>query len=358
MDARFCAQCGHVFSAVPPARVPFTLPSWLLTRVRGIPIWAFALGVGGVASLLLLLVALVVARTRNNPPSTPLATIAANLTAIPTDIPTVVAVTLEPSVEPTAAVTSVEPTLAPPPLPSSTLTPTAIPTLTVEPTFSALAARERALRATVMIIVRVEGRGFESVTGSGSVITRRGYILTNNHLFYDDNGRPYNTQLEALIAFPSRQDMKSDAQIQYRAVLVESDAPSDLALLRLTARRNGSALPATLELDTLPIGDSDAVAYGDILTIVGYPGIGGDSLTLTSGNVSGFLAREGWIKTDAEINQGNSGGPALNAKYELIGVASAASQADELDLAGKLGLVRPIRFALRLIERAKRESGG
>jgi S1-C subfamily serine protease len=346
MDARFCANCGHVFSAAPAPLATFRLPQWFYTRVYSVPVWTLLAGGSGAILVLLLLIGAVLIRGRNTLPTTPIATVTANVTRAPTEIPTEI---------PTALPATLEPTRAPSPLPSSTFAPTA--TVTPIPTFDANAARERALRATVKIIVQAQGRSFDSVTGSGSVITRRGYILTNNHLFYDDNGRPYNAQFEALIAFPPRGDMKSDAQIQYRAVLVENDAERDLALLRLTARRNGGALPATLELETIPIGDSDAVNHGDILTIVGYPGIGGDSLTLTSGNVSGFLEREGWIKTDAEINQGNSGGPALNANYELIGVASAASQADQFDLQGKLGLVRPIKFASALIDRAKRESG-
>lgn len=353
MDARFCASCGHVFSASPVPSPPappaaFALSAWLSSRVNGIPLWALLTGIGGGAAVLLLLLGLILTRTRTNPPNTPLATVAAILTTTPMNNPTVEAGTDEP-------------TRAPPMMPaalaSATLAPTATASVTPDATTVAISARDRALRATVMIIVQVQGRSFDSVTGSGSVITQRGYILTNNHLFYDDAGRPYNTQFEALIAFPPRSDMKSDAQIQYRAILVENDPKYDLALLRLTARRNGGALPATLELDAIPIGDSEAVTHGDILNIVGYPGIGGDSLTLTSGNVSGFLEREGWIKTDAEINQGNSGGPALDANYELIGVASAASQANVLDLVGKLGLVRPIKFALPLIQRAKSESG-
>jgi len=346
MDARFCANCGHVFSAASAPLATFRLPQWFYTRVYSVPVWTLLAGGSGVVLILLLLMGAALMRGRNTPPTTPIATaVTANVTTIPTEIRTEV---------PTDLPVTFEPMLTPTPIPA-TFAPTA--TVTAVPTFDANTAKERALRATVMIIVQTQGRSFDSVTGSGSVITQRGYILTNNHLFYDDNGRPYNTQFEALIAFPPRNDMKSDAQIQYRAVLVDHDAARDLALLCLTTRRNGAALPATLELDTIPIGDSDAVNHGDTLTILGYPGIGGDSLTLTSGNVSGFLEREGWIKTDAEINQGNSGGPALNAKYELIGVASAASQADQFDLQGKLGLVRPIKFASTLIDRAMRESG-
>lgn len=342
MDARFCASCGHVFRPLPSHSASGGASRWLRARVRGIPLWILTAGMGGVVLGILFFVGLAVARSRNG-------------IQTPTPPPAVEIIPATPLV----TSTSVSATLLPNLSPTHLLSPTQEPTRTAlpKPTFNATAARERALRATVMIIVALDGQSGQSVSGSGSVISQRGYILTNNHLFYDDNGRPYNTQFEAFIAFPARDDLRSDARIQYRAILVENNPRRDLALIRISSRQDGAALPANLELDTIPIGDSDAVVHGDNLTIVGYPGIGGDSLTLTSGNVSGFLEQEGWIKTDAEINQGNSGGPALNAKYELIGVASAASQADDLDLVGKLGLVRPIRFASGLIERAKRESG-
>lgn len=341
IDAHFCAQCGHIFSGSPSPLVSPTGSWWLRARVGGIPLWLLAAVTSALVLGTLVLVGLTLTRLRNESQTAPPATNAAGLLTL--------------TVTPADVSATPVPTSSPTPVPTRTRAPTA--TALPEPTFDVRAARDRALRATVRIIVPLDGRTDEFVLGSGSVISRRGFILTNNHLFYDDSGRPYNTSFEVLIAFPARNDLGSDAQVQYRAVLVESNARRDLALIRINAGRDGGALPPTLGLDTIPIGDSDAVGHGDSLTILGYPGIGGDSLTLTSGNVSGFMEREGWIKTDAEINQGNSGGPALNSNYELIGVASAASQADDLDLVGKLGLVRPIRFASELIERARRESG-
>jgi len=340
MDARFCARCGHVFSA-PPSRLPIP-PQWLNARVRGIPIYAIASA--AVVGVLLLCVALFALMSRSNPRTTPTASAAQIIESTRTPSPT-------PSAIPRATLTALPSATAPP----TTAPSTPVPPPSPLPTFDADAARLRALRATVRIIVPLDGSRTQSVRGSGSVLTKRGYILTNNHLFYDDDGQPYNSQFLAYIAFPERSHLEGDAEIQYRAVLVENDAARDLALLRITARGNGGALPTDLGLDVLPVAESDIVRHGHDLNIVGYPGIGGDSLTLTSGKVSGFIESEGWIKTDAEINKGNSGGPALNDRYELIGVASAASQAKEV--IGKLGLVRPIRFARALIARAKRESG-
>ena len=86
----------------------------------------------------------------------------------------------------------------------------------------------------------------------------------------------------------------------------------------------------------------------------GYPGLGGDTPTFTRGTVSGFLVDEvlgldrGWIKTDAEINRGNSGGMAINDRGELIGIPTLVFSDQEVS--GKLGEVRPIHHAQKFLD--------
>ena len=86
-----------------------------------------------------------------------------------------------------------------------------------------------------------------------------------------------------------------------------------------------------LRLPTVPLGDSDAMQLGDRLAIFGYPGIGGETVTFTSGNVSGFTgdknvrSHRAWIKTDATIAGGNSGGTAVNQAGQLVGVPTQAA---------------------------------
>ena len=69
-----------------------------------------------------------------------------------------------------------------------------------------------------------------------------------------------------------------------------------------------------------PLGDSDALHLGDDILILGYPGIGGETITLTRGEVSGFhLCKRGYgnrafIKTSATIAGGNSGGSGFGRK--------------------------------------------
>lgn len=133
--------------------------------------------------------------------------------------------------------------------------------------------------------------------------------------------------------------------------MLQADYDLDLALLQIRTTDDGRALPADLGLTPIPIGDSDTVQLGDEVTIIGYPSLGGSTVTLTRGIVSGYLPDEGWIKTDAEINPGNSGGTAINRDGQLIGVPSAESRA--ISAPGKIGLVRPINLAQVLLRLAR-----
>src|SRR4051812_7249072 len=138
--------------------------------------------------------------------------------------------------------------------------------------------------------------------GSGVVVTNDGYILTNNHVT----------------------DQAEDIRVEFtdgrsfKAKLVGSDKPSDLALLRIDATN----------LQALTLGNSDNVEVGDVVLAVGNPlGIGqtvtmgiisakGRSTDTTDGSYEDFL------QTDAPINHGNSGGALVNTKGELVGINS------------------------------------
>ena len=102
-------------------------------------------------------------------------------------------------------------------------------------------------------------------------------------------------------------------------------------------------------MDSFELGDSDSVQIGDYIGIIGFPAIGGSTVTYTKGNMSGFFGP--FIKTDAEINKGNSGGAAIDNKGKLIGITSASSGLHKRkEGEGKLGLVRPINIAQPMID--------
>lgn len=139
--------------------------------------------------------------------------------------------------------------------------------------------------------------------GSGVIVdASRGYVLTNHHVVA--NG------VEIYVTLKDRR--------RFKAQLVGSDEPTDIALLRIEASG----------LTELPFGDSDALKVGDFVVAIGNPfGLG---QTVTSGIVSA-LGRTGlkvggyedFIQTDASINPGNSGGALVDLHGALIGINTA-----------------------------------
>jgi S1-C subfamily serine protease len=211
----------------------------------------------------------------------------------------------------------------------------------------------RALNSSVRVIVPT-GPSSAS-TGSGSIISARGHILTNYHVVSDETtGKLINGGNNIVIAVPPNEG--DPAQPKYRAKVVDVDTKLDLAIIQLTALENGAALPSNLGLNPIPIGSSKSVNIGDTIIIIGFPGLGGSSLTVTRGIHSGIARFSddpgSFIKTDTEINRGNSGGTAINAAGELIGIPTAGRF--DREAPGKIGLVRPIDEARTLLDKFTR----
>jgi putative serine protease PepD len=177
-----------------------------------------------------------------------------------------------------------------------------------------------------------------SWTGSGSIIGSDGTILTNAHVAepqapglaekYGEMG--INNPEYLLVAVLDDPD-DTEAEARYRARVVESDGHLDASVIQIYADQNGNPIdPSTLDLPTIPIGDSDTLRTGDPITVLGYPGISmSPSVTVTSGLVSAFVpdpdlgSDRAEIDTDARIAPGNSGGMAINDDGELIGIPSS-----------------------------------
>lgn len=145
--------------------------------------------------------------------------------------------------------------------------------------------------------------------GSGFIVGDGYQIVTNHHVVYD-GGREC-VRMRAYLDGTFEQAPERFVPLS----VVRSAEARDLALLSMDP--NIDPLPA-LTIATEPL------QAGETLTALGYPSIGGDTMTLTTGRYSGITMLEGltWIKTDTPIAPGSSGGPVLNDRREVVGVAT------------------------------------
>lgn len=159
--------------------------------------------------------------------------------------------------------------------------------------------------------------------GSGVIINRAGYIVTNNHVV--ENAK------EITITLHNGKD--------YQAKVAGLDKKTDLALIKIEAEE---ALPVA------PLGDSDKLGVGEWVLAIGNPF--GLAETVTAGIVSakgrviGAGPYDDFIQTDASINPGNSGGPLFNFWGEVVGINTAI-------IAGGpgIGFAIPINMAKELL---------
>ncbi len=139
----------------------------------------------------------------------------------------------------------------------------------------------------------------------------------------------------------------------YVAQMVSGNPTLDVAVVKIVGTLKGQRVPATLPLVPITLADSEAVRVRNFVGVIGYPGVGGPTLTYTEGQIAGFEDQDGdgvidSFKTTAEIAGGNSGGLAVDAKGHQIGIPTygASEGADKLDR------IKMINAALPTIEEA------
>jgi|GEM_PF-4622944 len=176
---------------------------------------------------------------------------------------------------------------------------------------------DRAISAAVQLLIfdaQDEIIGF----CSGSIIHPDGYILTNSHCVGDvEKQTAYRT--DQTLGVGVMRDPKEAPVKEYLAEAVRVDYKMDVAILRIGWNYEGRSLTQTPVLPYLAMGDSDTVKVGDEVWALGFPGMGGESLTVTKGVVSGFS--EGpWIKSDIMTGPGNSGCMVINKDGKIVGL--------------------------------------
>ena len=203
----------------------------------------------------------------------------------------------------------------------------------------------KALQSTVMVALPDCG-----YMGSGTIISKLGFIMTNEHVISDD-GTNCNDYIVILIS----ESGDTDPIPKYLAKIVTENVQLDVAILEITGTYDGSSLPRSFE--NMCIGDSETIALGDELLIWGYPDVRLDSfdslgrIDLSQGFVSGFdaetnLSDKAWVSLSSNISSGNSGGGAYNSKNELVGVPTAVLEGNF----SSRGLLRPINLILKYFD--------
>lgn len=242
------------------------------------------------------------------------------------------------------------------------------------------AQRDHAKAATVLITYAVpKSAGGGEIIGSGSIIRSDGLILTNCHvaapatpalkaIYGSAEAMPNPPYLEIHLTDPAN-GFKTGPP-NYRAKVVKANGNLDAAVVQIYADGHGNPVdPSSLNLPTIPLGNSDALDTGDQVTILGFPGIARltdenplkvePDVTVTTGVISTFvdtkrLGPDSEIDTDARIAPGNSGGAAVNDQGQLIGIPSSlASEASSPVVSGR---IRPLSYLTGLISQAESEA--
>jgi len=183
---------------------------------------------------------------------------------------------------------------------------------------------DRDIYRAVVRLTNTSGLDNRNSLGSGVVISPTGLVITNNHVIEDsDFGTAFGQ-----ITVEALQRVDRAASDAVPAEVVIRNEACDLAVVRVMG-----APPAHF-IDLLNTTPIDASFMERHIRVLGYPPLGGGTITVTRGIVSGF-DEAGNLKTDAEINPGNSGGAAIDDLDTFLGIPSFVVA----DTLGKLGFI-------------------
>ncbi len=224
-------------------------------------------------------------------------------------------------------------------------------------------AGRQAIASVGLILVRNGGDASEPrPRGSAVVVSRDGMIATNCHVITQDKSN--NIFDDIYIALANAEATVETAN-RYRVKIIALNRSQDLALLRIVADIGNRPLPQATGFPALPLADVRSLKLLDDLIIIGFPRSGGLSATVNIGVVEGRDEANHWIKTDARFIHGNSGGAAVNAKGELVGIPTKVivdtrrvdkdgdGFPDEEVPLGAVGFLRPAYLIKKMIEQSR-----
>ena len=213
-------------------------------------------------------------------------------------------------------------------------------------------ARQRikeAISAVGVILVRnPHGESGQQLwpRGSGVLVRKDGVVATSLHVIEQDNSDVFYDEL--FFALPGEGGGSWANMSRYRLSVALTSGKYDLALLRVVSDDGRSPLPKIFP--TIDVPGSAGVQVLDELTIIGYPEMGGATVTVNAGIVEGTDSDGGWIKTDGRLIHGNSGGAAVDDEGKLIGIPTKVVLDEEKGRAyGAVGFLRPAHLVAKML---------
>jgi S1-C subfamily serine protease len=215
---------------------------------------------------------------------------------------------------------------------------------------------ERDMPAVVFLLAAdlKDGKIVPVASGSGTILTPDGAVLTNHHVIYDKKAKRLHDFVAVGMLKAYDQSPVLTCMAVPRNSLIDTDL--DLAVVKCEQDLQGKPFKAS-GWPIIPVGTSNDLIPGvSEVFVIGYPGVGGPTIHVTRGTVSGFLGKDGgagrfWVKTDAAIAHGNSGGTAIDDDGKLVGIPTAVFPG-QADLGERVGLLRPVELARGLIDQA------
>lgn len=206
--------------------------------------------------------------------------------------------------------------------------------------------------------------------GSGTIISPDGLILTNYHVYKMENYFKYDHKKKLLLKkTPAGKSMlvyclaDNDPLkvpvLRYTAVPVSLDPKHDTALLKIVSDEKGNKI-AKKNFSYVSLGNPFTMKINEDITVIGYPSKGGDTVTITDGKFLGyyrnqrFYGLDGFIKTNAAMAPGNSGGAGVN-KGALIGVPTAVTLPTQAGAV--MGYIHPVTWAAKALTIANHKYG-
>lgn len=211
------------------------------------------------------------------------------------------------------------------------------------------------LAQSIVLVESFDDNRIPIGSGSGTIIDSYGYILTAFHVIGDpETGVLHNP--DGITRISVTDDYHNAPEFRYYAQVVEYNQDADLAVLRIIRLKSGATPNECLDLPALAI-NTDEMQIGDVVYALGYPTLGGKTITATAGQIAGYdyvVDNQGKrdvtasLKIDAMLAPGISGGALINQDYQLVGVPTQRI----IEIAGQVGFVKPVSLLNNMVANA------